>query len=444
MGRSHLRSGTRSRAVREASIFTASNVLVGVLGIVSTAVLARNLTTREFGSYAFAVSFLAFVALLFDFGFFAPAARLAARSEPRAQREITGAALVLYAPIGLAYCIAMFGLSFRVDAWFHVSASHPLRIAALFAFALPLIPIVQQLAQGVDRLHIASISLVVLQALLVALLVISAGSLSPTKALVLRCLSVAGAALCAVVWLRPSFRFLRKWLTELVRETRRYGFAIYVGRILSIGTYNMDVLMLGVFTNARSVGFYTLAGSIAAAANLPVLGLSTALFAPMARARKIRRQLLVVGASLGLITALAAWALAKPFIELVFSDRYAPAAALVLPLALAQAVRGLTGFYNTFLSAQGEGRALRNAGIVLTVSNLVFNFALIPPFGAMGAAWASLFALVANLGAHVIFYRRALEDDMQRPEYELQRTHYPQHEGLDGLDPQHDRRKKLE
>jgi O-antigen/teichoic acid export membrane protein len=179
----------------------------------------------------------------------------------------------------------------------------------------------------------------------------------------------------------------------------------------------MDVLMLGVFTNARSVAFYTLAGSIAAAANLPVLGLSTALFAPMARARKIRGQVLVIGAALGLITALAAWALAKPFIELVFSNRYASAAVLVLPLSLAQAVRGLTGFYNTFLAAQGEGRALRNAGIVLTVSNLVFNFALIPPFGAMGAAWASLFALVANLGAHIMFYRRALESrELQPPE----------------------------
>jgi len=406
-----LQRATRSRAVREASIFTASSLLVAVLGIVSTAILARNLTIREFGSYAFAASFLAFVALLFDFGFFAPAARLTATSEPQSQREITGAALVLYAPIGLAYCLVVFGFSFRVDAWFHVSAGHPLRIAALFAFAVPLIPIVQQLAQGVDRLHIASISLVVLQALLVVLLVISAGSLSPTKALVLRCLSVAGAALCAVVWLTPSFRSLRKWLAELVREARRYGFAVYVGRILSIGTYNMDVLLLGAFTNARSVGFYTLAGSIAAAANLPVLGLSTALFAPMARTRKIRGEVLVVGGVLGMITALAAWVLAKPFIELAFSNRYAPAAALVLPLALAQAVRGFTGFYNTFLAAQGEGRALRDAGIVLTISNLVLNFALIPPFGAMGAAWASLLALVANLGAHVVFYRRAVESD---------------------------------
>src|SRR5712692_6507674 len=128
MGRSYLRSAARSHAVREASIFTVSNLLVAVLGIVSTALLARNLSTREFGSYAFAVSFLAFVALPFDFGFFAPAARLAATSRPETQREITGAALVLYAPIALAYCLAVFGLSFRVDAWFHVSAGHPLRI----------------------------------------------------------------------------------------------------------------------------------------------------------------------------------------------------------------------------------------------------------------------------------------------------------------------------
>jgi O-antigen/teichoic acid export membrane protein len=43
---------------------------------------------------------------------------------------------------------------------------------------------------------------------------------------------------------------------------------------------------------------------------------------------------------------------------------------------------------------------------VLTLSNVAFNFALIPPYGAHGAAWASLLALLANLIAHVFFYRR--------------------------------------
>jgi Na+-driven multidrug efflux pump len=67
----------------------------------------------------------------------------------------------------------------------------------------------------------------------------------------------------------------------------------------------------------------------------------------------------------------------------------------------------VTGIFNTFLSGHGRGRDLRNAGFVLTGSNIAFNFALIPPFGAAGAAWASLLALLANLIAHVVFYRRS-------------------------------------
>jgi O-antigen/teichoic acid export membrane protein len=92
----------------------------------------------------------------------------------------------------------------------------------------------------------------------------------------------------------------------------------------------------------------------------------------------------------------------------VFSHRYSPAVRLVAPLALAQAIRGVTSVYNSFLSAQARGTELRNTGVILTFSNIVLNFALIPPFGATGAAWASLIALIANLFAHVFYYRRSL------------------------------------
>jgi O-antigen/teichoic acid export membrane protein len=75
---------------------------------------------------------------------------------------------------------------------------------------------------------------------------------------------------------------------------------------------------------------------------------------------------------------------------------------------MAEAMRGTTGLYNAFLTAHARGRELRNAGMVLTISNVILNFALIPPFGAAGAAWASVLALVANLGAHIIGYRRVV------------------------------------
>jgi O-antigen/teichoic acid export membrane protein len=138
--------------------------------------------------------------------------------------------------------------------------------------------------------------------------------------------------------------------------------------------------------------------------------MSSALFPSMARAPRIRRHWVLLAIGIGSLSALLATLLAEPFIRLAFSQRYAPAAALVLPLALAQAVRGIAGIYNTFLSSHGRGRQLRNAGFVLTASNLIFNFALIPPFGAVGAAWASLAALIVNLAAYVVFYRRSLRE----------------------------------
>jgi O-antigen/teichoic acid export membrane protein len=126
----------------------------------------------------------------------------------------------------------------------------------------------------------------------------------------------------------------------------------------------------------------------------------------MARVRAIAREWVIAAIAVGTATSLAAWLLAEPLIRVFFSDRYVAAASLVLPLVLAQLVRGVTTIFNTFLSAQGRGVELRNAGIVLTASNVAFNFALIPAYGAQGAAWASLLALFANLIAHVFFYLR--------------------------------------
>jgi O-antigen/teichoic acid export membrane protein len=400
----------RSRTAREAAGFAVASLLANVFAVVATALLTRNLTTAAFGSYSFAVSLLFFVALFFEFGLLVPAARLAAISDGRDRRQIIGAALLVYLPIGAAFSATIFVLSFWVDGWFHVEAADALRAAALPAVAFPFTLVLQQLAQGVDRLHVASVATVLAQLLLVALLGLwlSLGSgLSTVNALIFRSLALLIAGICSAVWLRPLFSAATAWSRELMRQSRQWGFHLFVGRVLSTGTYNMDVLMLGLWTSSRSVGMYVLAGSLATAGGLPVVGMAGALFARMAREPAIARRWLVTATVVGIACALATWLLAEPVIRVFFSARYLAATGLVLPLALAQLVRGVTGIFNTFLGAHGRGADLRNAGLVLTLSNLFFNFALIPPFGANGAAWASLVALVANLIAHVIVYRRS-------------------------------------
>jgi O-antigen/teichoic acid export membrane protein len=411
--REGMRKARRMRTLFQASLFTSSNLAVSLLGIVTTAILARHLSTSAFGSYTFSISFLQLVAMVFEFGLFASAARLVTLSSGQDGRETVGAALLLYLPVGALYCISVFALSFGVNGWFHAEAGSALRIAAPVAIAIPATLLVQQLAQGVDRLHVASITTFILQVVLFCLLVLLVRfdeSFTLVAAVVVRCVAVLVAVIVALAWLRPLFSRAKYRVTEIIQHTARYGFEVYLGRLLSIGTYNMDVLMIAALANSRSVGFYSLAGSIAAAAGLPVMGMSTALFATMARQSQIRSRWLVLASAVGAVSAAFAWIFAGSFIDLVFSHRYAPAAHLVAPLALAQAVRGLTSVYNTFLFAHGRGRQLRNAGFALAASNLIFNFALIPPFGAIGAAWASLAALIINLGAHVVFYRRSVGD----------------------------------
>jgi O-antigen/teichoic acid export membrane protein len=386
--------------------FAGASLMGNVFALVATIILTRHMLAAEFGSYSFAISFLFFVAIFFEFGLFTPAARLAAVMDGDASRAVVGSALLLYIPVGAAFAASTVALSYFVDGWFHVDAGHALRVSAVAAGAVPFALVLQQLAQGADRLHVASAATAAAQLLFVVLLAVTlvVHGLSPESAVLIRCLGLLVAGVAAAFWLRPVTAGARKWAGELVRQAREWGFNLFVGRVLSIGTYNMDVLMLAGWTSSRWVGFYTLAGSLAAASGLPVIGIAAALYPKMARASSISGRWLALATLVGAVTALVAWLLAEPAIRVLFAARYLPAAGLVLPLVLATVVRGVTGIFNAFLSAHGRGRDLRNAGLILTGSNLGFNFALIPTFGASGAAWASFFALVANLGAHAYFY----------------------------------------
>jgi O-antigen/teichoic acid export membrane protein len=391
--------------------YAASQALIVLLAGLSTLVVARALSTQAFGAQSFVVSFLTFTALLFDFGLFLPAARLAAQSTGLPRETMVGAALLVFVPVGLFFCGTVFVLSFFVNTWFHVDAGHTLRLVSAVTFVYPLAFVANYLAQGVDRLHVYSVTTAAGQALYL-LFVLAAPllhvELTFSVVLELRLAALLTSAIIFVVWLSPKFRGALARLPELLRDTRAYGFQTYVGRVLSVATYNMDVIMLGALTNATAVGYYTLAGSAAYVVGLPVYGLCAALFSRMTSASAIEGRWLAFAWVSGLACALAVSAIAPVLIPLLLSKRYAGAIALIPPLALAEAVRGVTTVYNTFLAAQGNGRALRKAAIILTSSNVVFNFVLIPPFGAFGAAWASLAALVANLVAHIVVYRRSL------------------------------------
>jgi O-antigen/teichoic acid export membrane protein len=395
----------------ESTIFAVSSGISTLATAVATAILARNLSGSEFGDFSFAISFFLFVGIFFEFGLFLPAARMAAAGGAKVRHSIVGAAFIAFVPIAVAFLLVVLVLSFWVDGVFNVSAAAAVRWGAPLAIVFPFQPIALRLAQGVERLHVYSVAFAAGQVafvMTVGVIVATGGQLSATTSAVIR----SGAALLGMawlaVWLRPSFAGAFHHVREFVRQARSYGFQIYVGNVLGIGTYNMDVLMVAAWTNSRQVGLYALAVAMSSVIGLPVIGLSSALFPRLVGQPRLEHRWIVLTFAIEALGAVALVLSAGYLVQLFFSARYNDAVRLVLPLALAQVVRGVTTTYNTFLSANAHGRQLRNAAIVLMVSNVALNFALIPQYGAWGAAWASLGALILNLGAHVWYYRQSL------------------------------------
>ncbi len=393
----------------------ASGVATGLSGI-AKAIFARQLSPSSFGSFSFAVSFVTLVAVAFDFGVFTSAARRLARSHVEDRGELIAASLASFVPLAALTSLATFGSSFFVDDVFHTHSAEVLRIGSVFAWAWTFPLLGELLAMGADRLHVFSLSnLLGRVALLVSLLLLvgAGASFSATSAFLLMTISMVISMGIFAVWLQPRFRRVRIHIRDYIADTRAWAFNMYVGRFFSIGTYNMDVLMVAWFSDAKSTGYYALASALAAFMSLPMLGLTAALFPRMSHEKVIERRWIVTAWVIGAAGVLAVVLVVPTLVDLVFSKDYSPVAPLAIPLVIATAVRGVTTVYNIFMSAHARGRDMRTVAFILTISNLVFNFALIPPYGATGAAWASLLALLVNYVAYVVYYRRYVRSNRE-------------------------------
>jgi O-antigen/teichoic acid export membrane protein len=268
-----------------------------------------------------------------------------------------------------------------------------------------------QTAQGLGRLHSYSIASVLSRTGFLGLLTAMPAfgvHLTSSGVLLADALFLLAGWAALLAYLRPVFCGLRESMARMIRDARDYGFSAYIGRVLSMGTYHMDTLMLGAGSDPRSFACYMCAASLTYPIVLPAAGLAGALFGRLARRPRMELYWVVAVTVVSAVPAVVLSMLAEPLVRWVYSEKFLMAAGLMPVLAAAQVIGAVTRLFNTFLAAHGLGSDLRTVAITLTVSNLVLNLLLIPAFGAAGAAWASLLALAVNLVAHLVGYRRAV------------------------------------
>lgn len=405
---------SREKRSRQILGLFGTTIFLRAFSFITAPITTRTLGPYDYGQLAVYGSVTGFPLLFFSFGFFSTTGTLLAKStNEQEQRNLIGASLVVAIVLGLVYAACIFALSFFVDDWFQVWIGSMLRYIFPFLVFFPLLAFVPLIGRGTNRIDsivwvkafpvLASFGLIVFLWLAGAL---ALESLIPLRA------SLAVFSLVIIFWIfKPSFANLRGTLRLLFRKNREFGIHMYAGQIVSEGTSRLDGIMIPLFVGPTELGYYALALTLSRLIPTFSRALTTSQYRQYAQQMRIPRKTFWLNYCYLVLACLALVVLGGPLLIFIAGDRFAGAVPLVPPLALMVFFAGAYLPYNSFLSANGCGKWMRNAALAMTAVSLVGNLSLIPPFGALGAAWASVLAMGVCYAVVLHYYRRFCRGD---------------------------------
>ncbi len=398
---------SKTKTAKQTGVLYGSQISAMALGLITAPIVTRVLGPEKYGILAFILAVISFISLFFEFGFFSAGARLLAISkEKEKDQELIGSLTIITVGISLSFFLIIFIFSFFIDSIFHTTAGDILRTVSILAAIIPFQYMLQQVCQGTNEIKKMAIANIIPKLWYLAGLLIAVSFLKLNVFVVL-VLNFTGIILTAgliILSLKPKFDHLKENFRMIWKETKDYGRHVYFGRIASMATYDSDKILISYFSGTTDVGFYSLAMILINPMFIFSSSLSTSLFKEFVKKKKVPKKVVYFNFLWLLFSCAGLIIFGKWIVILLFSVKFINVYPILIVLTFANLFRGLTQPYNKFLGAKGEGKALRNTAVILTICNLLGNLTLIPFWGAIGAAYASLFALMVNYFGHIYYY----------------------------------------
>ena len=182
--------------------------------------------------------------------------------------------------------------------------------------------------------------------------------------------------------------------------------------IFSVLYFRLDIVMLQLMTEDEVVGFYSAAYKLFDVAVILPQSLMLVLFPTLveefhsdrSRFRNSYKKALVIYSLIGGSVALVLWGFSHAIINLIYGDEYLPSIGVLEILAWTILLFFVNYLLSNVLITSGREKVNSWNLVGATVLNIFLNFSWIPSYGAMGAAWATLFCevgLIAMLSLQV-------------------------------------------
>lgn len=196
------------------------------------------------------------------------------------------------------------------------------------------------------------------------------------------------------------FRCSLKKAKELLRSSSSF---IIAGLMVSVYAYT-DKLMLKQMLGEAAVGHYSLASTISVSWAFVLAAIIDSLYPEIVqsfqtdrlRYERKNRQLYAIVFYTSLLVSALICAVASPFITIIYGDAYLPAVGPLRIVVWYTAFSYLGVARNAWMVCENRQKYLKYLYISAAALNIVLNLALIPPWGASGAAAASLVTQIST------------------------------------------------
>lgn len=217
-------------------------------------------------------------------------------------------------------------------------------------------------------------------------------------------------AILGLLLIRTSLVPVFSW--NLVRDMLRYGLPLVPVQIAVISLNVSDRYVLSHYASSFEVGIYALGYNIGMVINLVVQATQLAWAPQMFKIAKEKDADVTLGR---LVTGflivisfggLALSVLGNDLIRIMAAPAYEPAGRVVPIVVLSYILGGIAYVTSVGMSTLNRNSYGAIISIAAAVLNLALNFALIPRFGMMGAAWATLISYAAMSAAYIAVNQR--------------------------------------
>ena len=275
-----------------------------------------------------------------------------------------------------------------------------------------------QAKQAVKRLFLVDLTALIVLALLYGSLRM-AGRLDSALTVIILVSSstLAAAVFGAVTWLtrqRLAVKVSGKMMLQLVN----FGKYSSTSELSTVVYSRIDTIMIGYFLTAVAAAKYNAAWVLSYGVNLFLSAISLLAFPASSRAhsvgdkqtlKKIYEKTTGVALSFTVPLSIILVVFADQIIALLYSNRFPEAAVVLRILAIWWLVKPFGNMAGNVFYGMGKPKVLAMLTSACAVLNVLGNLTLIPRYGIVGAAWASVISFSISTFAAYLLMRRWLK-----------------------------------